>query len=397
MQKYDKIILGDNMKSQKREHKIFDKIMKHKNLFVVVCVLALTGISISFSYASFFTVKTNTNNQTIKTGTLEVSYGNDSSSILRTNLFPVSDEIGMSESDSSLIYVQNTGTLDSSFVLNIGYDMDNFTKRSGYLDSDRLTPIDYIRIAVYEYNGAGEEETLLAGPLSISDLTIYKKEEDSRYNRYSLLLGEVGGTNSTKATKTYRVKMWLSDEAGPAASYTYFFVNTEIVAGVKNAEMSYKIEGKLFTNSEDTPINSPKVILENATVAQNEDNKFVFDNVVPGNYNLRIINGDKINDMNIMLVEGNTKSVEKVATSFMGDDIYNVAYSYGTTVSKILASNNLSDSYADVVNFDSNTAYNLPSVYKITIPEGSDKINIQIKALHDEDGNITDKFEIVLD
>lgn len=384
------------MKSQKREHKIFDKIMKHKNLFTVVCVLALTGISIGFSYASFFTVKTNTNNQTIKTGTLEVSYGNDSSSILRTNLFPVSDEIGMSESDSSLIYVQNTGTLDSSFVLNIGYDMENFTKRSGYSSSDKLTPIDFIRVAVYEYNGAGKEETLLAGPLSISDLTLYKKEEDSRYNRYSLLLGEVGGTNSSKATKTYRVKMWLSDEAGPAASYTYFFVNTEIVAGVKNAEMSYKIEGNLFTDSLDNPVSSPKVILENATVAKAENSNFTFENVKPGNYNLRIFNGDKSSDMNISLVEGNTKSVEKSATSFVGGDIYNVAYTNGTTVSKILRANNLSDSYADNVKFDSNTEYNLPPIYKITIPEGDEKINIKINALRDEAGNLTDEFEIVL-
>lgn len=41
----------------------------------------LTMASVGFSYASFFSVKTNTTNQSIKTGTLNVSYGSNSSSI----------------------------------------------------------------------------------------------------------------------------------------------------------------------------------------------------------------------------------------------------------------------------------------------------------------------------
>ena len=137
-----------------------NKFVKNKNFIIAVCVFCLTIASIGFSYASFFSVKTNTTNQSITTGTLKVSYGSETSAIQRNNsLTPMSDAEGMNQNDVSVIYIQNTGTLDSTYVMNIGYDMENFTSRTGYKDTDMLTPLDYVRFAVYEYNGAGTADT----------------------------------------------------------------------------------------------------------------------------------------------------------------------------------------------------------------------------------------------
>lgn len=47
-----------------------NKFIKNKNFVIGFCVFCLTMVSIGFSYASFFSVKTNSNNQSIKTGTL---------------------------------------------------------------------------------------------------------------------------------------------------------------------------------------------------------------------------------------------------------------------------------------------------------------------------------------
>ena len=181
-----------------------NKFIKNKNFIIAVCVFCLTMASIGFSYASFFSVKTNATNQSITTGTLKVSYGSETSAIQRTNsLTPMSNREGMNQSDVSVIYIQNTGSLDSTYVLNIGYDMENFKTRTGYKDSDTLTPLDYVMFAVYEYNGAGSEDTLVAGPLSVTDLPIYKIDtNDSRNNRYAILFNTLGSTSTANSTKT---------------------------------------------------------------------------------------------------------------------------------------------------------------------------------------------------
>ena len=132
-----------------------NKFIKNKNFIIALCVFGLTMASIGFSYASFFSVKTNSTNQSITTGTLQVSYGSNSSSIQRTGMGSMSDEMGLAQSEASVIYVQNTGTLNSTYVMNIGYDMTNFKSRSNYKDTDKLTPLDYVMIAVYKYNGVG--------------------------------------------------------------------------------------------------------------------------------------------------------------------------------------------------------------------------------------------------
>ena len=261
-----------------------NKFIRNKNFIIAVCVFGLTMASVGFSYASFFSVKTNTTNQSITTGTLNVSYGSNSSSIQKTNMTSMSDEMGLAQTEASVIYIQNTGSLDSTYVMNIGYDMTNFKARTGYKDTDVLTPIDYIMVAVYEYNGAGKEDTLIVEPISIAELPIVKYDEsDPRNNRYSILFNTLGGTSSSNSTKTYKIKTWLSDKAIPAASYTYFYVNTEIVAEVQNAKMAYTL--RIFSYS---PLSG--ITLQNGSKkATMVNNSFILDNIYPGTYNIEIV------------------------------------------------------------------------------------------------------------
>ena len=118
-------------KKKKIDFEKMTKFIKSKNFLIAACVFVLTISIIGVSYASFFTVKTNTNNQTVTTGTLAVSYGGQSSAIQKNNMIPLPDEEGLNqgETDTSVIYIQNTGTLDSTFTLNVGYDMENFEIR----------------------------------------------------------------------------------------------------------------------------------------------------------------------------------------------------------------------------------------------------------------------------
>lgn len=340
-----------------------NKFIKNRNFIIAVCVFGLTMASIGFSYASFFSVKTNTKNQSITTGTLQVSYGSSSSSIQKTGMSSMSDEMGMAQTEASVIYIQNTGSLNSTYVMNIGYDMTSFKSRTGYKDTDTLTPIDYIMVAVYEYNGAGSDDTLVSGPFSIADLPIYSYDTtDTRNNRYSILFNTLGSTSSSNSTKTYKIKTWLSDKAIPAASYTYFYVNTQIVAEVSNAKMAYTLNGTLTDGTNN--LSGAVISFQNGSLKSTTTSSGAFSlaNIYPGVYNVDITYNNVTYSGNLTIEEGTSNSLISLGTTFSGTNIYTVTSTYKTTLSKILTKNNI-DSYSSEAVIDGG---NLFPTYKLT-------------------------------
>lgn len=342
----------------------FKRLLKNRNFLIAVCVFALTIISIGVTYSSFFSVKTNATSQSLTTGTLSVSYGSESSSIIRSNLSSLSNELGMEQEDYSVVYIQNTGSLNSTFTLNIGYDMESFTGRDSYKVNDVLTPLDYIMLAVYEYNGVGKEDTLVVGPVAVADLPIYRvgNTADYRYNRYSILFDVVGSTSSEKATKTYKIKTWLSDKAIPSASFTYFYINTEVVAEVENAKMAYNLSGVLKNSSNSVLANATIKVQNGSLVATtNSNGEFNINGLYPGVYNIEVTTNDKTVTGNLIIEEGNSLSVTNLGTTFTESGVFAVAYKYGTTISKLLDKNNI-DTYSVAATISGGS---LPSVSKI--------------------------------
>lgn len=357
------------------------KVVKSKNFIIVACVIVLTIITISVSYAAFFTVKTNTANQSVTTGTLAVTYTEQSTAINRNNMSSMSDEMGLALTEASVIYIQNTGSLDSTFTITLGYDMENFLSSVGSNNEAELTPLDYVKVAIYEYNGTNDE-TLIVGPITISELPIYElNNSDSRYNRYSILFDSVGGTSSGDATKTYKVKMWLSDKAIPAASYSYFYLNAEVVAEVLNAKMSYNISGTL-TDSAGSPLNEAVISLQNNSAVSTTDSSGAFNlnGIYPGVYNLNITYNGVTYKGNLTVTEGESNSLNSRGSTFSGDantDIYNIAYNYGTTLTNILNANNIT-TYADAATFVAGTSYNLRPTYELVGGANSDITGVGI-------------------
>ena len=357
------------------------KVVKSKNFIIVACVIVLTIITISVSYAAFFTVKTNTANQSVPTGTLAVTYTEQSTAINRNNMSSMSDEMGLALTEASVIYIQNTGSLDSTFTITLGYDMENFLSSVGSNNEAELTPLDYVKVAIYEYNGTNDE-TLIVGPITISELPIYElNNSDSRYNRYSILFDSVGGTSSGDATKTYKVKMWLSDKAIPAASYSYFYLNAEVVAEVLNAKMSYNISGTL-TDSAGSPLNEAVISLQNNSAVSTTDSSGAFNlnGIYPGVYNLNITYNGVTYKGNLTITEGESNSLNSRGSTFSGDantDIYNIAYNYGTTLTNILNANNIT-TYAAAATFVAGTSYNLRPTYELVGGANSDITGVGI-------------------
>ena len=327
-----------------------NNFVKNKNFIIAVCVFGLTMASIGVSYASFFSVKTNTTNQSVSTGTLKVSYGNSSSSIQKTNMDIMSNETGMAQTDASIIYIENTGTLDSKFILNVGYDVTNFTSRSNYKSTDQLTPLDYVMVAVYKYNGVGQEDTLIIPPVSVADLPIYKYDSsNSNNNRYSILFDTLGSTSTNYSTKTYKIKTWLSDKAIPAASYTYFYINTEVVAEVSRAKMDYNLSGTVQVDG--TSVSGAVVSLQNSSLTSTTSSSgaFTLNGVSSGIYNLDITYNGVTYKGNLTINEGTSNSLVSLGSTFSGTNIYEVASKYGTTLSKIIDKNNITTYSSEAV------------------------------------------------
>ena len=342
---------------------------RNRNLYILEYVLALTTMSLRITYAAFFTVKTNTTNQKITTGTLDVSFGNNSSSISKALLDRMSNEEGMHQSESNVVYIQNTGNIDSVFTLNVGYDLPEFMSRPNYSLDDRLVPIDFIMFAVYEH--VGGKDVLIAGPISMRDLPIYRHLSNNYLNdRYSLIVGEVGSVTSGNASKTYKVKTWLSNKAPIASSNSYFYVNIDIMAEDQNAKMAYDLSGTISDGYAN--ISNAKLVFHNGSQVSTTDGSgtWSLNNVYPGTYNIDIIYDGVTYNGNLTIEESNNVNLVSMGSISTNADLWSTSVNYGTTIGKLIENNNISE-YSNNIG---PRVFHLKPTYKLTTG-GNETIN----------------------
>ena len=346
---------------------ILKKFYQNKTLFIIVCVICLSSLTIGVSYSAFFSVKTNSVNQTIQTGTLTVTYSGNTAVLAYDTIEPLTDEEGMAQTANRIVTVQNTSTIDSKYTVTVGYDMTSFLARADYNANDELTPIEYARLAIYEYDTTNSTSTLIGSPISISELPIYElNSSDSRYNRYSLLIDTVGNTTSGNATKTYQIKIWLSDDATAAATDTYFYFNTEVVARPDGDTLNYTING-ILQNESGTAISGATISLHNGSIVTTTgtNGAFTLENVPVGTYNLDITASNVRYQANLTVSEGATKDIKILGTSFSAtnSDIYSKTYQYKTTTEKIIDVNDIIDITSGI---SLNGYYVLAPTYELT-------------------------------
>lgn len=343
------------------------KIGQNPKVMLVIGVFVLSMITIGVSYSAFFSIKSNTSNQTYTTGNLEVTYTSitqDSKDyITSNNMHIMNDKEGLEQNDSNYIYVRNTGSLSTTYSLNVGYDIENYNKRTLKDPQDILTPLEYIKIAVFRYDGP-EKNTLILGPVTLADLPVYSIDKDDyNKNRYLLLFSDLpAGEN---ATKTYVVKTWLSNDASIFAANSYFYVNSRIVAEVSETKVAYTFKGILKNGA--GPLNGATISVQNSITATTDANgNFTLANLLPGSYELDIKYNDKVYNTSIKIRKGDTYKVIKDANSSFegtGERLQNKAYTLGTTINKLKQINNIKET-SITFTFGKST-YQAPVVYII--------------------------------
>lgn len=211
----------------------YKSIIKKQSFVIAVCVICLGIVLTGTSYALFFQVNTNTENQVVETGTLSVVYGKQSQMITETDLMPMTDEEALQSSTiSSTIFIENDGTLPATYVLKIGEDWESFEEREDFLNTDELVSLDYVKVAAYI------DGKVIVNPITISDLTV--ADDDS--SMYVLKTGSLNVSSTGNTTETLVVKVWLDSTIPATEIGKYLYLKLDVTSLVDEAKTP---EGKV--------------------------------------------------------------------------------------------------------------------------------------------------------
>ena len=151
----------NNQKESKLSFKnIFQRETKLATYIIVCCTILVLGIS----YAVFFQVNQNSNNQVVEAGDLTFTYqdGNQITSSSKSSCFePMSDdEAGLYSSNCTYQFsVQNTGSLMGSYTLTLTANSAN------------TAPADQVKVILKRQNAEGILETVEGYPKKVSEIT----------------------------------------------------------------------------------------------------------------------------------------------------------------------------------------------------------------------------------
>ncbi len=197
--------------------------IKKQSYFIAISAILLAIVVSGTSYALFFQVDSNSNNQIVETGSLAVTYGDNSQAITDTELVPMTDTDALNSSTLiSTIYVENKGSLPADYSLTIGNDIASFQAREGYSATDELLSHDYIRIAVYK-NG----EMVLA-PTTLSTLSI-SQDNTAMYELHS---GSLDVISTGESTVTYAIKVWIDSNAPTDIIGDFVYLKVDVTSTV---------------------------------------------------------------------------------------------------------------------------------------------------------------------
>lgn len=197
--------------------------IKKQSYFIAISAILLAIVVSGTSYALFFQVDSNSNNQIVETGSLAVTYGDNSQAITDTELVPMTDTDALNSSTLiSTIYVENKGSLPADYSLTIGNDIASFQAREGYSATDELLSHDYIRIAVYK-NG----EMVLA-PTTLSTLSI-SQDNTAMYELHS---GSLDVISTGESTVTYAIKVWVDSNAPTDIIGDFVYLKVDVTSTV---------------------------------------------------------------------------------------------------------------------------------------------------------------------
>lgn len=186
-----------------------DKNDSKSKLLIITAIIVLIIAVIGVSYAAIFYSKIGDEVNNVSTGTIVMSYTENTNGIYLTNASPMSDEIGRTLTDENLYFdFTVNGTMSGN--ANVDYVIS--------ASKDSYSTLEDSAVKVYLTSLNGSNETVVLAPTKVSSL---RTTNDISYvpdNQYVIL-----ESNFIKSeSRNYRLRMWLSDDYSlPSISQTY--------------------------------------------------------------------------------------------------------------------------------------------------------------------------------
>jgi hypothetical protein len=182
------------------------KSIKRDTLLVIIAVLTLTLVCLRTSYAAFVSIQTESELQSISSGTLDVVIDNASTAMSNANLFPTPNNELPTASNSTVpnahsysrLLLNNDGTLNATFSVTVSYDNLPVGKTV-----DDLVSFNYLKIGIFDVD---ENEWIDFGNGTYN--TVISNLTPSEENVYPILRDEVPATD----TREFRVYVWLTED-----------------------------------------------------------------------------------------------------------------------------------------------------------------------------------------
>lgn len=186
-----------------------DKEKDRTLLFIIICVIVLIIGVVGVSYAAVFYSKTGEKVNKVTTGTMTMSYSENTNGINLTNAFPISDSMGMALNESNQYF-------DFTISVNMGGDSSIDYVISAGKESDSTLPDNAVKVYLTSLTGGNESQVL--APTKISDLQLTSNMFDIPDGQFILYQGSFNKIES----RNYRLRMWVaSDYVLPGISQTY--------------------------------------------------------------------------------------------------------------------------------------------------------------------------------
>ncbi|HIR59439.1 MAG TPA: hypothetical protein IAB38_05250 [Candidatus Onthousia excrementipullorum] len=177
-------------------------------LGVAILVVAVVGVS----FAAFNYSKTGEKVNTITTGTITMSYSENTNGINLVDALPMSDEQGMALSgDNNTFDFTVSATINGSGTTTINYDI-TATKESSTLEDSA------VKVYLTDITSNGDTQVLAPTKVSLLSQTGSSEASGAPSGQYKL----ASGTFTSSKTLKYRLRMWVADDFSDlGASGTY--------------------------------------------------------------------------------------------------------------------------------------------------------------------------------
>lgn len=181
-------------------------IIKKQTTIIALAVVAVAITAIGVSYAIFFDVKTNSNNQVITAGTLQLTIADFNSLVVDT---PMGSEDGLKSAPVSYT-PNNTGNLPASYSI--------------YVYADTSNNIDLSKVKVSLDGNA----TSGATSKSLTEITDTFTEDGKTYFKINSGTLAAGATGTTGFIRVWVDEDLMGDVADDVTVSLYMYITSEV-------------------------------------------------------------------------------------------------------------------------------------------------------------------------